>query len=370
MSEDARVQEILNPIQLCVRIVATWTYLIYISIKSSKHPFRDAFQALGLVVKASLIYCELLPTKKMTNVEAVDGLTMEARAEKEELSSLYHEARTTTDQQKALENYNRLVALNPSVYFGERAEFFLTQEKDELALADFNEAVKYDPDLWLSTRADYWGLRGDLERCVEDYRHLINLRSAAVLNASEDVTKKSNVQWKSHQLAETYWGRASMYELHKDFQSALADHQKAAEISKDYLERYAEFCQRRDFWKHYLTALNELVRQSPQNFLLRRAKFYSEHGEPEKAMVDFDEAVKVCSCFRIIVNLHSPRAWALKQRAEFMLQQGKTKEAERDTKQAERLARLQEVLFGFYGWPTEQKRSSRLWSDEDLRPNR
>jgi tetratricopeptide (TPR) repeat protein len=365
MGTKARIDKLLTTLQQSVRFAATGAYLMFCSICKSDHPVRETFQMIALTIEFLIPIYKLFPSKSDTSEASPgDGLTDEERAARNELQRLYSEARSTKDPEKALQNYSRLIELKPGSYFGERAMFFSEQGDDELALADYDKAVEHNPALWLKYRACFWGLRGDLERSVGDYQRLIDLKSAPVANTAEDSPKEYTDNWN---LAEVYWLRAEMYELHKDLQLALADQQKAAQVSRDFIARYADFCERNGFWEPYLLALNELVNlRWPHNHLLRRAKFYMTEGEFGKAKTDFDKAVKVSPRFGVKSISYSPRGWALKQRAEFFLQQDKTKEANRDLKRAERLSLLQDFLFGFHSWPVEY-RTPRIFSEEGLK---
>ena len=107
------------------------------------------------------------------------------------------------------------------------------------------------------------------------------------------------------------------------------------------------------FSDHYLEALNELVKQYPEVYLTRRANLYLTRGQPENAKLDYDEAIRVSHRFGLKHIQYSPLAWALKQRAEFYAQQGDIKASLHDRKRSEKIAFLQDMLFGFSEWPID-----------------
>jgi tetratricopeptide (TPR) repeat protein len=187
----------LYAVQQTIRLVASLCYLGYGSLRSSAHPFQDLFDMAATLVRSLFPWSKRAHTNHASESRSQE-LVPETKVAKE-LIALY-----------------------------ERAKFHADNGERELALADYDECVRQNPGQYLSYRAHFLGTTGSLERAVEDYQMLIDLKSDELQTKIEG--SKEYLQAQSN-LASIYWRRAYVYELNDRFDSALSDYRQSASIS-------------------------------------------------------------------------------------------------------------------------------------------
>ncbi len=176
----------------------------------------------------------------------------------------------------ALADYNKAIQINPedANAYSYRANFYERQKKWDLAIADYNKIIQINPENAYTYlyRGDFYGRQqGGYALFVPDYTVPIPEYSYGYLR------------------------RGYCYEGQKQWDLALADYNKAIQLSPRYAITYynrGNFYERQKQWDLALFDYNKAIQTSPQNASAysSRAMFYLKRGNRKKGIQDLRKA--------------------------------------------------------------------------------
>jgi tetratricopeptide (TPR) repeat protein len=117
--------------------------------------------------------------------------------------------RSLKENDKALENYNKVLAINPkyALTYNNRGNIYFERGQDDLAFADYNKAIELDAKK-VTTYAN---------------RALIYIRKNDYVKAEEDFAKAQQLD---SAFARTYFNRGLLYDVEGKYQQAVDDFTK------------------------------------------------------------------------------------------------------------------------------------------------
>ncbi len=168
----------------------------------------------------------------------------------------YHrgnDAYEKNDFEKAIENYNMAIVLNPNfseAYFNRGLAYYNKKNYDK-AISDYNKSADLDPrnPVIYNNRGDAYYRKQEFENAILDYDRAISLNQKylkAYYNrglayacqqdyekAIEDFDKVIEL---NPEFAEAYHIRGLAYDYMQDYTKAIADYDKAIELKPDFQE--------------------------------------------------------------------------------------------------------------------------------------
>jgi tetratricopeptide (TPR) repeat protein len=203
---------------------------------------------------------------------------------------------------------------NLATAFYNRANAFRVKLEYDRAIADYTQAIKLDPkdyDFHVD-RGWAYHLKGDFDRAIENHNEAIKLdrdnerafimrgaawqRKGDYERAIKDNDEAIRINPKN---ASAYNIRGNDYRETLDYERALNDYNIALDIDPDDEVIFANRCFAQALARRYEAALkdcNEALRLRPADnwyALGRRGLVYLMMGENEKAVADFDAALKI-----------------------------------------------------------------------------
>lgn len=180
--------------------------------------------------------------------------------------------RENGDTQKAIEDYTKTIALEPTYYraYGNRGNLYVDQKQYDLALADYTKVLQLKPN-----SAHAYANRGG-----------IYVEQQQFDNALADFKQALKIDNKH---LNTYYKRGFLYLKQKNYQAALTDFDKYIQ----YNTRNAEAYQGRGVAKHYLQQYqaavldyDKAIQLNPTDtqYYLNRSYSYVGLGNKQKAL--------------------------------------------------------------------------------------
>ncbi len=160
------------------------------------------------------------------------------------------------DYEKAIENYNMAILLNPlfsEAYFGRALSYYKLKEYDK-AIADYTKTLELDPKnpIIYNNRGDSYYRKGDFVAAIKDYDKAIMLNPnymkayynrglcyASLEQYDKAVEDFSKVIELRPDFAEAYHLRGLAKEYSDDLDGAIDDYKKALELKPDLMEAKA-----------------------------------------------------------------------------------------------------------------------------------
>ncbi|MCX8202487.1 MAG: tetratricopeptide repeat protein [Candidatus Micrarchaeota archaeon] len=157
------------------------------------------------------------------------------------------------DYDRAIENYNMAIILNPKFlecYFN-RALCYYNKKNYDKAIDDYTKAIEIDPDnpMIYNNRGDAYYRKQDFERAIADYNKAISINPeylkayynrglayASMQDYESGVENFTKVIELDPNFVEAYNARGLAYEFLEKYDEAIADYQKALEINPNFTE--------------------------------------------------------------------------------------------------------------------------------------
>lgn len=170
-----------------------------------------------------------------------------------ELAEDYFDKR---DYEKAIENYNMAILLNPlfsEAYFGRALAYYKLKEYDK-AIADYTKVIELDPKnpIVYNNRGDVYYRKGDFGTAIKDYDRAImfnqnymkayynrGLCYASLEQYDKAIEDFSKVTELKPDFAEAYHLRGLAKEYNDDLDGAIDDYNKSLELKPDLIEAKA-----------------------------------------------------------------------------------------------------------------------------------
>jgi tetratricopeptide (TPR) repeat protein len=220
---------------------------------------------------------------------------------------------------RAIADFNKAIEIDSqyaTAYINRGVTYSAKGEVDR-AIADYTKAIQINPK---SAEAYYnrgvaYGAKGEVDRAIADYTKAIqiNPKSASSYNnrgvaygakgevdrAIADYTKAIQIDPKS---ADAYANRCQAYSHKKVPDRAITDCTKAIEIDPQFAEAYVNRCEAYHHKKVHDRAITDCTKaieidpQSAQAHIVSayhlRAMGYESKGDLERALMDYDEALR------------------------------------------------------------------------------
>lgn len=198
--------------------------------------------------------------------------------------------------------------------FYRRGTAFRMRNEFDRAIADYDQSIKLDPDGYDAYVDRGWAyhLKGDFDRAIEDHSEAIRLdpdnerafvmrgaawqRKGDYDRAIRDNDEAIRINPKN---ANAYMTRGNHYREKLDYERALQDYTSALTLNPDDDALFANRCYAQALAGRHELALqdcNESIRLKPLGnwyALGRRGFVYLLMGQNEKAIGDFDAALKI-----------------------------------------------------------------------------
>lgn len=157
------------------------------------------------------------------------------------------------DYDRAIENYNMAIILNPrflECYFN-RALCYYNKKNYDKAIEDYTKAIEIDPDnpMIYNNRGDAYYRKQDFEKAIADYNKATSLNPeylkayynrglayASMQDYESGVENFTKVIELDPNFVEAYNARGLAYEFLEKYDEAIADYQKALEINPNFTE--------------------------------------------------------------------------------------------------------------------------------------
>lgn len=190
--------------------------------------------------------------------------------------------RIKAEYDRAIQDYDQSIKLNPNAYdsYVNRGWTYHQKGDFDRAIASHSEAIRRDPDSERAFigRGAAWQRKGDYDRAIKDNDEAIriNPRKASAYNI-----------------------RGNDYREKLDYERALQDYNAALDLDPGDEVAFANRCYAQALTRRYELALqdcNEAMRLQPSGnwyALGRRGLVYFLMGQNEKAIADFDMAMKI-----------------------------------------------------------------------------
>lgn len=196
---------------------------------------------------------------------------------------------------KAIDNYNKAIELNPKLptaYTG-RGKAWSTKDELDKAIADYNKAIDIDPKYGKAyrERGFVWYKKGKLDKAIEDY-------NKAIYYLDLTPTYYAN---RSHSIA--YAGRGKAWEKMGELDKAIDDYNKAIKLnpklSVAYAGRGKAWFEKGDFDK----AIDDLEKATDLYYkdayltlcraYLKRGNAWFKTGYLDKAIADYNQILYI-----------------------------------------------------------------------------
>ncbi|VVB73370.1 VCP-like ATPase [uncultured archaeon] len=186
----------------------------------------------------------------------VGGMPGKDKGELLDATAYYEKGNTYYEQgdyDRAIENYNMSVILNPNFlesYFN-RALCYYNKKNYDKAIEDYTRASDIDPDnpLIYNNRGDAYYRKQDFEKSIADYNKAISLNKdylkafynrglayACLQDYETAVENFTRVMEIDSNFSEAYNARGLAYEYLEKYEEAVADYEKALELNPDFAE--------------------------------------------------------------------------------------------------------------------------------------
>ncbi len=218
-------------------------------------------------------------------IAACTALIQDARdARPEELSKLLTNrgaAYWYNDQMKvAYADFDRAIALDPTNARArrERANAYRGAGKLDKALADANAAVRLDPKdpPAFDTRGNVFNNNGQYDRAIEDYNEALRLDPAN---------------------AQTLMDRGAAYYFKEDFQNAIKSYDESIKLRPNSARVFTNrgAYKKLDNREQALADESQAIKIKPTDPINfdNRGLSYQENGDHDRAIADFDEAIRL-----------------------------------------------------------------------------
>ncbi|MEM4296686.1 MAG: AAA family ATPase [Candidatus Anstonellales archaeon] len=160
------------------------------------------------------------------------------------------------DFEKAIENYNMAILLNPvfsEAYFGRALTYYKLKEYEK-SIADYTKVIELDPKnpVVYNNRGDAYYRKGDFGTAIKDYDKAIMLNPsymkayynrglcyASLEQYDKAIEDFSEVIKLKPDFAEAWHLRGLAKEYNDDIEGAIEDYKKALELKPDFMEAKA-----------------------------------------------------------------------------------------------------------------------------------
>jgi len=299
-----------------------------------KIDYTEAYFSRAMVYRAKAQYSsaisdlakamELTPVTTMTAV-ACYGSFMEVPDSPDYIGnyllrgSVYESKGTPSDLWSAIEDYNKVIAKFPDCgyLYTLRAKVYKTFPNYPKAIADYSRAIELSTSTTANyiARADALYAKGDYASAITDYTRAIDLRTAQrniVVPPSEiprwEDTKPIDPAFSARyvQDADVYINRGNAYHMKADYDKAIADYNKAIELSAPvddlgpsgspvaYANRGGTYLAKGEKEKA-ISDYTKAIELSPSysSAYMSRGEIYRDNKETDKAFADYTKVIEL-----------------------------------------------------------------------------
>jgi tetratricopeptide (TPR) repeat protein len=206
-----------------------------------------------------------------------------------------------SDYDHAIADYDEAIRLDPTYAnaFNNRGNTYYRKANYDRAIADYNEAIRLDPKDAnpFNGRGAAYKAKGDYDRAIADYSQAIRLNPNQVVFANN---LKSTEQVRASAQARQQVSQQIFRCNGEDADQAIASCTELI-YSSDYydrkgaLENRARAYQTKGDFERAIADYNEAVRLDPKSAraFTDRGSAYQTNGDLERAITDYDEAIRL-----------------------------------------------------------------------------
>jgi tetratricopeptide (TPR) repeat protein len=180
------------------------------------------------------------------------------------------------NHQRAIEDYNRAMAINPkeTSYYRHRGKEYSLLGNNQQAIEDYNKAIEIEPN-----DPENYCSRGDLYASLKDYKRAIQNYDKALEIKSDDWWRVAFPQVDSLLRSFYHSARAGAYYALGDHQKAIDDFTKAIEMEEAAYKKNS--------------GADDRLRVDPSLDYALRANVYLSQGEFRLAIQDLTRAIEI-----------------------------------------------------------------------------